>query len=187
MNAYSIALFAHILGALGFFASIGLEWTSIRQLRKATGVEQVREWMQISQGISRLAMPSMIVLLIAGLYMMLTVWGLVPWILIALATIVPMSILVSRVSGTRMVAIQDLMREDGIDTSSPQFFNMLQHPLIWLSIQIRVFLALGIVFLMTFKPDLLGSLLTISIATVLGIISALPIWKVPNTPKKVVM
>ena len=40
--------------------------------------------------------------------------------------------------------------------------------------QTRVAIALGLVFLKTAKPDLTGSLLTIGVAIVLGLASALP-------------
>jgi hypothetical protein len=49
----------------------------------------------------------------------------------------------------------------------------LNHPLLRIGIQTRVAIGLGIVFLMTIKPDLVGSLLTIGVATVLGVASAL--------------
>ncbi len=35
MNSYSISLFFHIAGALGFFTALGLEWTGLRQIRSA--------------------------------------------------------------------------------------------------------------------------------------------------------
>ncbi len=41
--------------------------------------------------------------------------------------------------------------------------------------KLRVSIALGIVYLMTVKPMLLGSLLAIGIASVLGLVVALPI------------
>ena len=39
MNDYSIALFLHIVGALGFFVALGLEWTGLRQIRSAMTLE----------------------------------------------------------------------------------------------------------------------------------------------------
>jgi hypothetical protein len=47
-------------------------------------------------------------------------------------------------------------------------------PLLWLAIQTRVAIALGIVLLMSVKPALSGSLLTIGVAIVLGLVSTLP-------------
>jgi hypothetical protein len=50
----------------------------------------------------------------------------------------------------------------------------LDDPLLWASLRIRTAITLGIVFLMTVKPDLLGSLLTIGLAAVLGLVFSLP-------------
>jgi hypothetical protein len=44
---------------------------------------------------------------------------------------------------------------------SPSLHALAIHPLLWISIQTRVSIALGIVFLMTIKPGLGESLLTI--------------------------
>ena len=45
MNDYSIALFFHMVGALGFFLALGLEWTGLWQLRSALRSQEVRAWM----------------------------------------------------------------------------------------------------------------------------------------------
>ncbi len=65
-----IALYVHIVGALGFFVALGVEWVSLRYLRRATTAEQVREWVQVSTGIRRLGFASMMALLASGFYMM---------------------------------------------------------------------------------------------------------------------
>jgi hypothetical protein len=57
---------------------------------------------------------------------------------------------------------------------SPPLHQLLHDPLLWISMQTRVGIALGIVFLMTVKPDLGRSLLTIGAAIVLGLASSLP-------------
>jgi hypothetical protein len=49
---------------------------------------------------------------------------------------------------------------------------LLQQPLLWTVLQVRVAVMLGVVFLMTAKPDLTGSLLTMGLAAVLGLVSA---------------
>ena len=58
---------------------------------------------------------------------------------------------------------------------TPALRRLLNDPLLGISIQTRVAIALGIVFLMTVKPDLGGSLLAIGVATGLGLLSALPL------------
>lgn len=173
MNDYSFALFLHIAGALGFFVALGLEWTSLYQLGRATTTEQVRGWLRVSAGVSRVGMPSMVILLISGFYMMATVWGHVAWIIVALGAIVPLAILVLTVSGPRLAAIRQTVAEENSPVS-PALHRLLHHPALRLAIQTRVAIALGIVFLMTVKPGLSGSLLAIGVAAGLGLISALP-------------
>jgi hypothetical protein len=173
MNYYSIALFLHVVGALGFFVTLGLEWTSLRHLRRATTAKQVREWMRIPAEMGRVGMLSMLVLLAAGFYMMATVWGGVAWITVTLGVIVLMIILGMVITGRRMAAIGGVKAERG--PLSPTLHHLLHDPLLWISMQTRAAMALGIVFLMTVKPDPGGSLLTIGVAIVLGLASALPI------------
>jgi hypothetical protein len=43
-----------------------------------------------------------------------------------------------------------------------------------------VVLVLGIVFLMTIKPSLDGSLLAIGVSVVLGVVASLPLWFTPR-------
>ncbi|MCI0712248.1 MAG: hypothetical protein L0154_18990 [Chloroflexi bacterium] len=173
MNDYSIALFLHIAGALGFFAALGLEWISLRQLRRATTVEQVREWIRLPGEMARPSMVPMLMLLVAGIYMMATVWGGVAWIIVTLGAFVPMMFLGMGITARRMAAIKRTLETER-GSLSPTLHQMLHHPLLWLALQTRVTMALGIVFLMTVKPDLMGSLLVMVVATAAGIIMSVP-------------
>jgi hypothetical protein len=174
MNFYSIALFLHILGALGFFVALGLEWTSLRRMRGATTFEQVREWMGIANSAQRVGMPSMLLILISGFYMMATAWGGVAWIIVALGTLVLLVVLGLALTGPRMAAIgRAVTGEHG--PVSATLHSLLHDPILWISMQTRAALALGIVFLMTVKPELGGALLTTGVALVLGLASGLPV------------
>ena len=172
MINYSIALFLHIVSALGFFVTLGLEWTSLRHLRGATTTEQVREWMRVPAEMGRMGMISMLTLLAAGFYMMAIAWGAVAWIIVTLGAIVVMMILAMVLTRRRMMAIG---RTVGTERGpvSPALSQLLHDPMLTISLQTRVAIALGIVFLMTVKPGLGGSLLTIAVAIVLGLASAL--------------
>jgi hypothetical protein len=173
MNYYSIALFVHIVGALGFFVALGVEWLSLRHLRRTTTAEQVREWIRVSTGVRRLGMASMVMLLISGFSMMVIAHSGGAWLIVAFWSLVLLSILAVALSFRRMAAIgRAATTEDGPVASTLR--HSLDHPLLRVGIQIRVAVALGIVFLMTVKPDLIGSLLAIGVATVLGVASALP-------------
>jgi hypothetical protein len=166
MNGYAVALFVHIVGALGLFVALGLEWTSLLLLRRATTSEQVRERLRLASGVPRVSGAALAALLVSGLYLTVTVWGGVAWIAVALAAMVLMAVLGAALSRPRLAAIGRAVEAGSL--------ARLPDPLLWLSIHIRLAVALGIVFLMTFKPDLNGSLLIIAVTAVLGLVAALP-------------
>ncbi len=171
MNAFSIALFLHIVGALGLFVALGLEWTGLREMRKATLPEQIRAWMGVLKNTTRLGIPSMGMLLITGVYMVLTDVGWVPWILVVLGAIVLSSVLSMRLSAPRMAAMGRALAAETAPISE-SFHMLASHPILWISIQTRVAIGLGIIFLKIAQPELSGSLLVIGASIVLGIASA---------------
>jgi hypothetical protein len=173
MNGYSIALFFHIVGALGLFVALGLEWTGLWQIRSAIIPEQVREWMQVLKNARKFGFASMLATFISGLYMMVTDWGGAAWIIVTLGSLVLVIALALVLTGPRMAAVGKALAL-GKGALPKSFHSLANHPLLWISIQTRVAIALGIVFLKIAKPDLGGSLLTVGIAIVLGLASALP-------------
>jgi hypothetical protein len=176
MNDYSIALFVHIVGALGFGIALGLEWTGLRQLRNAASPEAVRTWMGILQRALGVGFISMLATVITGIYMMVTAWGALPWLGVtvgALGVLIGLSAVLTR---PRMKAIGRALAA-GHGPISPTFQTLANHPLLWVSIQARVAVTLGIILLKIAKPDLGGSLLIVGVALVLGILSALPLLR----------
>jgi protein-S-isoprenylcysteine O-methyltransferase Ste14 len=129
--------------------------------------------MGILKGTNKMGFPSMLTTVITGIYMVLKVWGWVPWILVVLGALVLIIVLSTALTKPRMVAIgRTLAMEKG--PFSQTFHNLVNHPVLWISLQTRVAIALGIIFLKIAKPDFFGSLLTIGAAIVLGVASALP-------------
>ena len=173
MDDNSIALFLHIVGALGFFVALGLEWTGLSQIRGAMTPEQVRGWMGILKSVRKVGFASMLATVISGFCMMATHWGGVAWVIVSLGALVLVIMLSAALTGPRMAAIGRALATEKVPVLQT-FHSLANHPLLWMSIQTRVATALGIVFLKTAKPDLSGSLLTIGVAIVLGLASALP-------------
>ena len=173
MNAYSIALFLHIVGAAGLFVALSLEWTGLWQIRSAMTPEPARAWMGVLKNVRKIGFISMLTTVITGIYLMLTVWGSQAWIIVTVGSLVLVIALAQLVTAPRMKAIgQALFAETG--SFSNTFYSLANNPALSFSIQTRVAIVLGIVFLKTAKPDLGGSLLTIGVAIVLGLASALP-------------
>jgi hypothetical protein len=132
--------------------------------------------MGILKGTNKVGFPSMLTTVITGIYMVLKGLGWVPWILVVLGALALIIVLSVALTKARMAAIgQALATEKG--SISQSFHNLANHPVLWISIQTRVSIALGIIFLKIAKPDFVGSLLTLGVAIVLGIASALPMFR----------
>lgn len=175
MTLYAITIFLHIVGALGLFSALGLEWVGLIYLRHARTVEPVREWFNNFGWLSRMGPISMGIILLSGFYMMHTTWGGVAWIIIAIVAMVLMVVVGLVLTVPRMKAIgQAAATENG--AISPAFQQRLHDPLLRASLQVRLAIGLGIVFLMTVKPDADLSLLTMGIALGLGLVSVWPGW-----------
>jgi len=175
MTFYSFALFLHIVGTLGLFIALGLEWTSLGYLRRATTAEQVQPWLQLFALLRRIYPISWAAILLPGFYMTATAWRGAAWISIAFAAIILIAVVGAAISGRRMAAIGPAVAAES-GRLSPALRQRLGDPLLWASIQTRVAISLGVVFIMTVKPGLAGSLLTIGLAAILGLASALPAW-----------
>ena len=155
MNANSIALFLHIVSAVGFFMALGLEWTGLWQIRSATTPQQVGGWMRILKSVRKFGFASMLTAVITGIYMMVTDSGAEAWIIVTMGSLVLVIVLAQVVTAPRMAAIGRALATEKVPLSQT-FHSLANHPLLWISIQTRVAIALGIVFLKTAKPDLGG-------------------------------
>lgn len=176
MNDYSIALFLHIAGTLMFFVALGLEWTGLKQIGSAASPELVRAWMRISKSTRGIGIASMLAILISGFYMTARVWGFRGWIIVTLGALVLGVVLSLALTGPRMKAVGQAMAAQG-KPGTPGIQSLANHPLLWISIQVRVAIALGIILLKIAKPDLGGSLLTIGVAILVGITAAYPAFR----------
>jgi hypothetical protein len=173
ISLYSVALFLHIMGALGLFVALGLEWTSLLNLRRASTSDQAREWLKLYASLRRLYPLSWLLILIPGFYMAATAWGGAAWISIALGAVILLVILGIALGGRLMAPVgQALSSESGPLSASVR--QRISNPLLWASLWIRTAIALGIVFLMTVKPDLYGALITMGVAILLGLVASLP-------------
>ena len=173
MSLYSISLFLHIVGALGIFAAIGLEWAGRSNLKRATETSQVREWIRLLAAPRSVGGPSALLVLVSGIYMSATRWGPQGWTLVALAGMVGVAAVGGAVGGRRVGAIaRGLPGETG--PVSPMLRQRLDDPALTLSLWTRTALLLGIVFLMSVRPGWGGALAVMAIALLLGIAAAQP-------------
>ena len=124
----------------------------------------------------------MLLILVAGLYMTFTSRSLqTSWIAVALVSLVLVAPLGTALIEPRRRVIDRLARE-APDGPLPQTLEQSIHdPILLTALQTIAALLLGIVFLMTTKPSLAGSLIVIVVALVLGLASGLLASRVTRT------
>jgi hypothetical protein len=157
MTLYSIALFAHVVGALLLFVTLTVEGVALRLLRRAATPGDAHGAAAMLR-VNRIVGPlSALGVLIPGLYMTATSWGGVAWIVVALVCWVVIAAL-GAVNGIRIVALE----------GSQSVLTGIENPMFLISWTTRVGIALGVVFLMTVKPGAVAAALAILIAAAAG-------------------
>lgn len=173
MSLYSILVFLHIVGALGLFAGVGLGWAGLVNLRRATTTSQVREWAGLLSALRRVEGPAALVILVTGLYLGVARWGHQPWIGAGLLGLVLIAILGAILTGRRAAAItRSVPTEDGAIPAVLR--RRLNDPVLWLSTWVRTALVLGIVFIMSVKPNAAGTLIAMGVALIVGLAVGFP-------------
>ncbi len=182
MSIYTIVLFLHVSGAIGYFAGMGTWLFGLAALRRAQRVEQVRALTNLAGRLGPLFGISVLLILATGLYMAITAWGLrTGWIAVALVSLILIAPLGTAFIEPRRRAIARLAREVP-DGPLPQSLEQRIHdPILGTSLQTVTILLLGIVFLMTNKPSLIGSLIVMAVALVLGVVSGALVSRVTRT------
>jgi hypothetical protein len=137
MSLYSIALFAHIVGALALFALLAVEGVSLRAGHSPRGVQQV------------LGPISLAAIVIPGFYMAAQI-GWQGWVAVGLVSYAVIAVL-GTYTGVSLMRRRMSFRAATVS---------------WLA---RVGVALGVVFDMTVKPDVLIAAIVVVVAMAAGL------------------
>ena len=157
MFLYSIALFLHVIGALLLFVMLTVEGIALRQLHRAAATEAAQGAAALLR-LNRMVGPlSALGVLVPGVYMTVTTWGWVAWIVVALISWALIAVL-GAVSGIRILALE---------RSGALLTGIRQSPFLvsWFT---RVGVAMGIVFLMTLKPGALAAAFAVALGAAVG-------------------
>ena len=182
MSIYNIVLFLHVSGAIGYFVGMGTWLFGFAALRRAQRVEQVRALTNLTGRLGPLFGISVLLILVTGLYMAITAWGFqTGWIPVALVSLILIAPLGTAIIEPRRRTIARLAQE-APDGPLPQELEQRIHdPILGTALQTVTILLLGIVFLMTAKPELIGSLIVMAVALVLGLASGLLFSRATHT------
>lgn len=178
MSAYTLALFAHVVGAICMFIGIGIWLFSAVTLRRATSVEQVRLIAAPAIASGNLVIGALLALGAAGIYMALTAWDVkrAPWIAVATVGFLLLGLVGAFALDPRLRVIARMSRS-ALDGPLPAELAMrVRDPILGAGLQIYIFTLFGIVFLMIAKPPLATAILAVTMAFALGVVSAVPLF-----------
>jgi hypothetical protein len=175
VNGYDLALVLHIAGVVAFFSGAALVLTAMGGARRAKSVEALREWVRMGVVFSRLTPLFGVLLFIPAAYMVSDRWDWKRrWIEVALVTlIVAMGVLDSLVRPRlrRLARAADAVPDGAVPD---ELRRPAGDPLLWLGGQLFTTLISGVIVLMVFKPDGLGSIAVVLVSALLGFLATAP-------------
>jgi hypothetical protein len=183
MSLYTVALFLHVSGAIGAFVSLGIWLFGLAALRRAQRVEQVRALAWLIIIASPLMVGSVVLIGLAGFRMALSTWGLAtPWIAVSLVSVVLIGPTGAFILDPRMRTIMAMAREVPVGPLPAALILRTHDPILVTAGTTLAIMLLGIVFLMTTKPELVTSILVMGVVLFLGLFVSLPFWTARRRP-----
>ena len=182
MTNFSLALFFHFVGLIALFVGYGLEWIVSAFLRGATTTDQVRAWLRVYRTSLPVSGPGLLVLILSGGYLaqvtgaMKNGWMSASLLAIVIALVIGFLFILPRVK-----AIRGALPEGsaGLPANATALLHAPGLPTL---IRVRAMLALGIVYLMTVKPETFASsLLALGAAIALGLLASAPSFSKSRT------
>jgi len=171
MAFYPYLLFTHIVGVLILFIANGLTLVSMWRIRTAKTTSQVAELMAIDALFGPALLLSVVLILASGFGMVISAWGWqIPWIDLSLGLIALLGILGPVINGPRTKAIRVALKVAPAGEITPVLRKTITNRVLQGYAPIPGILSLGIVALMTLKPDWTGASIIIALTAVISLI-----------------
>ena len=172
MTIYYTVLFIHVVSVIGLFIALAAEGAILFRIRTAQSVDETRFFVGAVQRLRIVAIPSFLGILVGGLYLA-SKWGRGTfWIPFALGATLLIMLIGGLVTGKRIARLRNALSSDEIDLPIKAISAKTKDNALLISYGLRAGLGLGIVFLMTAKPDLPGSLGALAAGCGAGLLGA---------------
>ena len=183
MNGYRLIVFAHVLGAVGLFVPLAVEYVADSRLRASSTLEQAREWSRLF-GVPRvLTLPSALVAVASGMYLATASgsWSL-PWVRPALPTIIAIAALGAIVGPRRKRLVSALAAGAGVVPH--ELRSSMLDPLFAASWRLKTALLAALLFEMCARPEGPAALLWLGAFVLAGLGWTIPAWGRIAEPQK---
>jgi hypothetical protein len=137
-------------------------------------VDAIYYWSAIAVKLDGLLPFSVILILLPGLYLVITNWGWgFAWVNISLIALVAMTFMGPIINLRRLKGILNtakIAHETNMSAPTSELSDKIRDRVLWNSVSIMTLLAVAIFFIMTVKLELVETLITMAIAIALGFI-----------------
>jgi len=172
MEFYLLILFIHITSALVLFMAMAIEWVGISKLQLAVKRDQIDEWIKYILPLKYVFMGIGTLLLFTGAYLVSAKWNWTAWIIAAMLMWLFLFLHIILVTGKRLEKLSKLINSNS-QMSDTELHGQIGKLSLMNLLQSEIAVGLGQIFIMTIKPDVVGSVCVIIVAIILGIIPLL--------------
>ena len=171
MTPYALILFIHVTSALALFLAFGLEWAAISFLGRSSTPAEAQTWLRLARLAPLVNGPALGVSILSGGYLASLIGAMKQgWIPASILGIAVVMLLGFTINVPRARAIRLAIPKGGEALASA-----LRNKLLPVSVRLRTFLALGIVFLMATKLPFGQSMLALAAAAAVGLLFSIPV------------
>lgn len=159
MDTYHVVLYVHLLSLLLGMAAGAILLACLFQLRAARTVEQAAPFGKLASQVGKLFPVAILGLFGTGAYMTSQVWTWnTHWIEIAIVVLVVVGIQGGGIAERTAKKLEAALHANGPGAMGPECRRLALHPGLWVMELTNLGLVLGVVWDMTEKPGLGGSL-----------------------------
>lgn len=161
MTTYSFLNFVHVVSSIGIVVALAFERLMLIKLLNTKNSVQFQTWRDLHTLPFKIGAPSVAVSLLTGIYLAVTMWPQTPWIWPSIIALLIFAIASGTLASKQHKAL--------VSASSAREIGSAWERL-WLSLQLRIGLLVGILFLMVAKPPVNESIAALVLCTLIFII-----------------
>lgn len=166
---YDIILFLHIVGTVLIFATFGISLSALLTMLACKNFSEVRRLSHLAVKADGIFPIGTLLILIPGLYMTFTQWGWShAWINLSLVLLIVLMVMGPIINLPRLKAIAYTADHASAETSFVTMQQTIKNKVLWLSIVTMTMITTAILYMMTIKPELLGSIVVTVLAFIAG-------------------
>lgn len=171
MTLHVLIVFVHLAGAVTLFLAFGIEWAAISFLGTAKSSEEAQSWLRLARLGPLINGPALLVAILSGGYLASLISAFKQgWVSASFVGIVVVAVLGGAINAPKMRAIRLAIPNGGVALSAA-----LQNKALPVSVRLRTFAALSIVFMMVAKLSFGQSILALIGGLLVGLVISVPL------------